>query len=251
MGRVWQRLGATVFFGVLVVGLLECKSNKQKPGDKCTHDNGFLCMDSNSAMICVQGTIEMMPCRGPKGCSTSGSGEPVCDDEIGKAGEACSMPPAGSINVACTADMKSELECMANKWTLVSGCKGPKGCKISNNNFSCDDDFAEVGDPCKTAANEANYSCTPDKKQEVVCKDNKFVSYRFCKGPHGCNVLNDKINCDDTFADEGDVCRHVDQGACTADAKSMLKCSPQFKWTKSKDCKKEGCKVDGNNLSCK
>jgi hypothetical protein len=250
MARVWQRLGTTVFFGVLVVGLWQCKTNKQKAGDKCSHNNMFLCSDANTALICVQGTIETMPCRGAKGCATSG-GEPECDDDISKEGEACVMPPAGALNVACTTDAKGLLHCANNKWTLASGCKGPKGCKFSGTNFTCDDDFADVGDVCVTQAGDTNYSCTPDKKQEVVCQGNKFVSWRLCKGPKGCHLSADNVMCDDSFADEGDVCRHVDNGACTADAKTMLKCSPQFKWTKAKDCKKDGCKVEGNNVTCR
>jgi hypothetical protein len=154
-------------------------------------------------------------------------------------------------NVACTLDSKELLRCEAGRWKVASGCKGPKGCKISGATVLCDDDLADLGDPCTTQANEANYSCTPDKKQEVVCQGNTIVSWRFCKGPLGCQITNNKISCDSSFADEGDVCRMVDEGACTADAKSLLKCSPQFKWTKAKDCRKEGCKVEGSSIYCK
>jgi hypothetical protein len=256
MARLWQRIGGTVFFGLLVVGLWQCKGTKMKVGDKCTHNNAYVCDDATSGLICVNGTIAKLNCRGPKGCTGSGVDNSECDDTIGNPGEACEMPPAGHENLACTPDKKNELECDSGKWKLASGCKGPKGCSWTGTatelTLHCDDDFADIGDPCRTEANDANYSCTPDKKTLVNCLNNKFVAWETCRGPKGCMLTPDnKLHCDNTFAAEGDLCRDPDTSACTPDATQMLKCSAQFKWVKSSDCKKEGCKVKGNGITCK
>jgi hypothetical protein len=52
------------------------------------------------------------------------------------------------------------------------------------------------------------------------------------------------------MAREGELCRPVDNYSCTADAKQMLKCAATMKWAKEKDCKKNGCKVKGHEVSC-
>jgi hypothetical protein len=223
---------------------------KPKPGDKCTPNDASTCDDTTSGLVCVEGTVVSMPCRGPEGCTGTGPSF-QCDDALGVEGEPCRIPPSGMSNVACTIDNKQLLGCEAGRWKLVSGCKGPKGCKISGVTVQCDDDVADLGDTCRTQANEENYACTPDKKQEVVCQGNTFVSWRFCKGPLGCHITNDTISCDSSFADEGDVCRVVDYRTCAANGKSLLRCSPQFKWTKAKDCTKDGCKVEGNSIYCR
>jgi hypothetical protein len=249
MARVWQRLGAVVFFGFVLLCLSNCKG-KQKAGDKCTHNNMYICDDATNGLLCQDGTVVAVACRGPGGCKGTGA-QSECDDDIGKENENCIMATGGGTNRACTVDKKGMLECVSGKWKLVSGCKGPKACSVTGTTLHCDDDFADIGDPCVTEANDANYSCTPDKQSEVVCQNNKFVVWRPCKGPTGCSIQNSKVNCDWTFSSEGDTCRTVDTYACTTDATQMLKCSPQFKWTKDKDCKKEGCKVKGNQISCK
>jgi hypothetical protein len=251
MARVWQRIGRAVFFGVLVAGLWDCKglSLKQKPGDKCTHNNMYVCTDPSEAILCQDGTLVAMPCHGPKGCQGTGTAS-QCDDDLAKEGDSCVVAASGA-NYSCGTELKSELICTAGKFVLASTCKGPKGCRIVNANVECDHNFAEVGDTCVAPASDSNYSCTPDKKTEVVCQENKFAAWQPCKGPKGCHNENNSVYCDATFGADGDTCRHVDANACTEDAKSMLKCSPQFKWAKQKDCPKEGCKLQGNQVWCK
>ena len=248
MARVWQRLGATVFFGVLLVGLWECKG-KQKAGDPCTHNNMYLCQDPNSAIICLNGKLADLPCRGPKGCQGTGTNS-ECDDDVAAAGDPCVMASNGA-NYACGSDQKSELVCQQNKFTVASTCKGPKGCKIQLNNVECDDDFADIGDPCVQPASDSNYSCTPDKKTMVVCQASKFGVFEQCKGPKGCHIETNTVYCDTTVAAEGDSCKRADAESCTADATYSLKCSPQLKWAKDKACPKEGCKVKNSMIYCK
>jgi hypothetical protein len=169
------------------------KSLKQKPGDKCLSNGTFTCNDATTALLCQTGTLVSMPCRGPKGCSGQGPGS-QCDDDLGTAGEPC-MVGSGGENYACTTDMKGQLVCNSGKWVINSTCKGPGACKVTGNIVHCDDDFADVGDPCQSNASDANYSCTPDKKDMVVCTNNKFVKSKECKGPKGCHIENQMVYC--------------------------------------------------------
>ena len=251
MGRVWQRLAVAVGSGLMIVALVQCKFLTQKPGDKCVANNKYQCSDKSTALLCAGGTLVSMPCRGQNGCQGSGQAS-ECDDTLGQAGDACEMG-SGSDNIACASDHKAELICQANKWVANSTCKGPGGCKftsVGNNfNFQCDDNFADIGDPCVSNPSDANYSCTPDKKAEVVCTSNKFVESQGCRGPSGCKIEIGKdgtgdVYCDTSMAKEGDKCRHADSAACTEDATARLKCSPQMVWTKAAACK-SGCKVKG------
>jgi len=247
MGRVWQRLAVAVGSGLLLLVLVQCNALKQKPGDKCVSNGQFKCTDPSTSMLCQNGTIVAMPCRGPHGCQGVGTAS-QCDDDLGQAGEAC-LSGSGGENYACGTDLKSELVCTSGKWTINSTCKGPGGCKVTGTMVHCDDDFADINDPCQASPSEANYSCTPDKKAEVVCTNNKFVESEGCRGAKGCYIENNSVYCDSSMAKEGDKCRHADSHACSDDAASMLKCSATMVWTKQQACK-SGCKVKGRELDC-
>jgi hypothetical protein len=247
MGRVWQRLAAAVGSGLLLLVLVQCNALKQKPGDKCVSNGKFQCTDPTTALLCQNGTIVSMPCRGQNGCQGIGTGS-QCDDDLGQAGEPC-MVGADGENYACAVDKKSQLTCTAGKWTVLSTCKGPNACKVVGTMVNCDDDFADINDPCKSSASDANYSCTPDKKTIVVCQNNKFVEWEGCHGPKGCSIDNNLVHCDDTMGAINDTCRHPDSHACSDDGSQMVRCTAQFKWAKQMDCK-HGCRVHGNEVDC-
>jgi hypothetical protein len=58
------------------------------------------------------------------------------------------------------------------------------------------------------------------------------------------------VHCDFSFAREGEACRPADNHACSEDARGEMKCSPQLKWAKQRDCKRAGCRVKGNEIWC-
>jgi hypothetical protein len=194
MTRVWKQLTFAVVSVLFVLVLVQCKGLKQKAGDKCVSNGRLECTDPSNAILCVNGTLQAMPCRGRQGCQGFGTAS-NCDDELGQAGETCQMNPGGE-NYACSSDLNSELICQQNKWVVESTCKGPAHCKITGDVVHCDDDFADVGDPCKSSASDANYSCTMDKKTRIVCTANKFVPYDFCHGPKGCHIEGNIVYCD-------------------------------------------------------
>jgi hypothetical protein len=206
-----------------------------------------MCADTSSALACQNGTVVSVACHGPKGCTGAGASS-QCDDDLAQEGDGCMMTV--NENYACSTDHKKELICKDGKFVTVRTCKGVKACNITGNVIDCDDTVAEVGDACVEEAGDANYACSVDKKLEIVCKGGKFEESNICRGAKGCVVQGQMVMCDSSVAREGEVCRPVDNHACSEDAKSELKCSPQMKWTKKRDCKREGCKVKGNEIWC-
>jgi hypothetical protein len=194
MVRVGQRILTATVSGLLLLVLVQCNALKQKPGDKCVSNGKFQCTDPSTALLCQTGTLVSMPCRGPHGCSGMGPGS-NCDDDLGQVGEPC-MSGATGENYSCQTDLKAQLVCTSGKWAINSTCKGPGGCKVIGEMVNCDDNFADVGDPCHSNASDANYSCTPDKKEMVVCTANKFVKAKVCHGAKGCHIEGNEVYCD-------------------------------------------------------
>jgi hypothetical protein len=246
MARVWRRFAEFAVLPLLIVVLAHC-GLRPKAGGKCSSNGKYMCTDPSGGLLCDNGTLVPLPCRGPKGCAGTGSAS-QCDDDLAKEGDACVMML--NENFACSTDHKKELICKEGKFAVRRACKGTKECTIETDALHCDDSMGDVGDVCVEEAGDANYACSVDKQTEVVCKGDKFLASNSCRGAKGCWITNDVVHCDMSFAREGDVCRPVDNHSCSEDAKSEMKCSPQMKWVKKRDCKHEGCKVKGNEVYC-
>jgi len=244
MIRKGSRLAAVVLCVCIAVGLTGCK---QKVGDKCSSIGKFACTDTASAMLCNAGTLVTLPCRGPHGCQGTGTAS-QCDDDLALEGDYCQTTL--NENWSCSTDHKKELLCKDGKFQVARACKGPKSCQIQGNTIECDDSMADVGDVCVEEPGDSNYGCSLDKQIEVVCKNGKFQPSNSCRGLKGCSISSNTVTCDQSMAREGELCRPVDNYSCTADAKQMLKCAATMKWAKEKDCKKNGCKVKGHEVSC-
>jgi hypothetical protein len=244
MLRASRRLATAACSLFLLVVLPGCK---QQPGSKCSSNGKFMCADTSSALVCQNGIVVSVACRGPKGCAGAGAAS-ECDDDLAQEGDGCMMTL--NENYACSTDHKTELLCKDGKFAAVRTCKGTKACTIAANVIHCDDSVADVGDACVEEAGDANYACSVDKKVEIVCKGGKFEESNSCRGAKGCWIDGELVHCDASFGRDGDVCRPVDNHACSEDAKSELKCTAQMKWTKKRDCKREGCKVKGNEIWC-
>jgi hypothetical protein len=243
---------AVALFCVLLVGVIwSCK--RLAPGGSCQSNGKFQCSDTLNAFLCQNGVIVSMPCRGPRGCQGQGTAS-TCDDDLAQEGDACQQTL--NENYSCSLDHSKELLCKDGKFQTASTCKGPKKCSVTTSGASttikCDDSMADVGDPCVVEPGDANYGCSIDKKIEVQCDaaSSKFVASNGCRGPKGCWVESELVHCDASYAREGDACRPVDNHACSEDAHSELKCSPQMKWAKQRDYKRDGCKVKGHEIWC-
>jgi hypothetical protein len=147
------------------------------------------------------------------------------------------------------ADLQSALYCKSGVFVAVP-CKGAKGCS-GDKNPRCDYELAAEGDACMSASSE-NYACSVDNKSGLVCKDGKFVLWRACKGPQGCVVRADRIECDNTYADPGDPCGTAGSFACSVDKKLALVCK-EGKYFVDSACRgPEACRVgtQARKLEC-
>jgi hypothetical protein len=215
---------------------------KPKVGGTCKVDGKESCKDLTTAFVCHEGKWEEMSCRGPKGC-LGGSAISDCDQSLARLDEVCNVAD----NFTCADDKKTALQCKGNKWTLDEACLGPKGCALVGHDISCDSSLAKEGDKC---TREDNNACTRDHKGHLVCKGGKFALTENCRGEKGCHEVGNKIDCDNSVAQVGEVCDTVNDHTCTADGKSIVKCNGS-KWVADEACKgRKLCKVTGSEVGC-
>lgn len=227
----------TTCIGIATFALGGCKP---KVGAKC-NSGQEICVDKSNGLFCgSDNKFAAMSCGGPKGCEQGSQGF-SCDNSLASAGDGCETDD----DVSCSTDKKAALECHDNKFAVGSTCKGPKGCTLNDDKISCDNDTADVDDPCHF---DDDYACTSDKQLVLRCLSKKMVAYNACRGPNGCVIkeepLEHKIefDCDDTFANVGDNCDTEGNPACSTDKKSLLKCT-SGKFVAHKSCN-SGCDYD-------
>jgi len=208
---------------------------KPKLGDRCK-GAAKVCQDGKTMLVCADGTLQLAPCKGPKGCQAKGDDDATCDYAANEAGDPC---PSFRGFKLCTPDGKSLLECPADKWTTEI-CKGPKHCSMDSDGASCDRTRAEVGDACATTK---PYLCSVDEKYELWCDEatHRYVTTRVCSGKNRCGTETGAVFCDDNGPHEaGEVCKR-DSEFCTADGTQKLECV-KAKFV-AKDCPgMHGCK---------
>ena len=240
-----SRLRSFVFTLGTVLAFASCKP---KPGDKCSGAGLPTCSDPSTALVCGKGIVVALPCRGPKAC-TSSSSQVQCDNSLAVAGDACDQPS----DVACAVDYKSALECQNDKFALAETCKGVRACQVDGDKIACDNDVADLGDPCR---DESDYACTTDKLTALKCVAKKFQALNTCRGTHGCRVFElpeekkTDFVCDDTLAQENDTCDTEGEEACSVDRAELFRCKSS-RFTKDHACQ-GGCSFDekGETFSC-
>jgi hypothetical protein len=147
-------------------------------------------------------------------------------------------------------DPTTALYCNAGTYQAIP-CKGTKGCSGGTVNPACDDDLAQEGDTCMATMNE-NHACSTDHTKGLVCKDGKYTTWLNCRGPTHCvvkPVLN-SIECDDSYAENGDVCEKSGQLRCSVDRKMALRCR-SGKYENDNSCRgQKECRYNNNSLHC-
>jgi hypothetical protein len=104
----------------------------------------------------------------------------------------------------------------------------------------------KAGASCKLELKEV---CIGDK-QALACHDGKWEEMS-CKGPQGCAKAGSDYACDQTVAEDKDVCNVSDDHLCTADKKSMLECTKQRKWAFVQNCLgTKGCVLEAKKVTC-
>jgi hypothetical protein len=92
-------------------------------GDVC-EASAARCLGAGEALVCVEGTLVRLTCRGPDACA-----EGVCDQSVARVGDAC----AGT--AACTEDRGSFLVCRDRRFAVGAAC--PDGCQIEGDRAVC------------------------------------------------------------------------------------------------------------------
>lgn len=221
-----------------------------KAGGKCVAGQAA-CTDGANALTCgSDGKYTPMTCRGAKGCTASG-GTILCDDSIAQEKDGCDEDG----EVACSVDKKTALECHGGKFVLGETCKGPHACTVSGDKIQCDNDIADVDDPCHFIG---DYACTSDKAFALKCVDHKMQKLNSCRGPKGCRVIElvaeKKLEfvCDDSIAQIGDECDEDGEHACAMDKKAIYVCKSS-KFASLRACEgAKGCSFDdkGEKFEC-
>ena len=89
-----------------------------------------------------------------------------------------------------------------------------------------------------------------DAKSGLYCGSDGTYKAMTCGGDHGCTAQGAKVLCDNDIAAVGDGCDTPNDGACTADHKSLLQCKSE-KFVLIDTCKGPGaCKIAGDMLNC-
>jgi len=104
----------------------------------------------------------------------------------------------------------------------------------------------KLGDKC-AAGQEA---CLEDGKSGLFCGSDNTYKAMTCAGDKGCTAQGAKVLCDNDTAAVGDGCDTPNDGACSADKKSLLQCKGD-KFVMIDSCKGPGaCKVVGDMINC-
>lgn len=103
----------------------------------------------------------------------------------------------------------------------------------------------KVGGSCKIETKEV---CIEDKKA-LACHDGKWEEMS-CKGPDGCSKASGESVCDQSVAEDKDVCNLADDYVCTGDKKGMLQCTKN-KWTLVQSCLGDrACVMEKKKVTC-
>ncbi|MBN2197328.1 MAG: hypothetical protein JW751_31285 [Polyangiaceae bacterium] len=94
---------------------------------------------------------------------------------------------------------------------------------------------------CKASKPTAGGDCEPEGDNacenpttHLACRGGKWQAFS-CKGPKGCTVSNNVVECDATIATVDTACDDKGNGACSEDKKSYLECK-DGKWKLSSGC---------------
>lgn len=168
-----------------------CDFSQNQPGDPCsTDDDGAaLCAGPDRMIACRNGSYQIVPCRGQRGCVNEG-GFALCDQSVAMLGDGCK----DENKKACASDGKSVLVCQNGVMNALYACRGERGCSAAGGKLDCDMSVAREGDPCDKTM-EGSISCSEDRSSTMICKGEKFALDAKCKPKTRCTVDGTKTEC--------------------------------------------------------
>lgn len=227
----------------LLVGALALSACKRSPGSSCEPREAH-CRDASTALLCSDGKLTDVPCRGKNGCA-SRDGKTSCDISGNRIGDRCSRDDQG---VAVCASPSAMLVCRGEAFTSVP-CRGPKGCEAVGEQPRCDQSVAELGEACNPDGGKA---CSTDESRVLTCAEGRMKELYLCRGEGKCRSQAGKLSCDQTMAQLGDRCDKALSGhiACSEDKKALITCKDE-RFVPSEKCKAGTvCTVNGQSTKC-
>jgi len=232
-----------VVCAVAATALLAAGCHKKK-GSSCKASES-ICFDKTTALACRGGVFAEITCAGPLGCQNYKQ-HANCDTSVASLNDPCM---GEEDEYACSPDRKHALVCKGNAFQTHLECRGKAGCAMLGRTVSCDTSIAAKDDPCRS---QGAVACGDDQKHMLVCRDGKFVVYRYCRGQYGCFSKGEAPSCDETLSLAGDPCGIPGQVVCSVDGKTELVCQGGA-FIKSLTCK-TSCTVTnrpGRPIDCK
>lgn len=178
--------------GAAVIGAKATPSSTPyaKAGDACEGRRAACSIDKKADLVCGSSDrfVVANTCKGPGGCQVKPDGKKIaCDSTLADPNDPCDIE-----DDACTVDHQSEVRCVGGRFVVVSSCKGPSGCRLTDKSgggkvLSCDDHVADVGDPCFDSARTA---CSVDGRRYLTCVGQRFVVANVCAGKSGCKATH-------------------------------------------------------------
>jgi len=170
---------------------VSCDIKGNAPGTPCgsVDEGAAACVEEHKMIACRGKQYRSVPCRGPKGCETSGD-RAMCDTAIAEPADRCKDEGSKS----CTSDGKDALACTLGEMQLIYHCRGPDGCSLKQGQLECDMSVATLGDPCDKKMEGAT-ACNTDGSGTVICKSTKFVLDEKCKAGTRCSSKAGSIEC--------------------------------------------------------
>ncbi len=169
--RACYREGSTVY----------CDESVAVAGDPCTSPEGAACSaDGHQVLDCVDGRFVV---RHPADSCRVENGTVYWTGAYAMVGERCT----GTTRL-CSAD-DHLLECRNGQLAVFTTCRGPNGCGLHGESFSCDQSIAAAGDPCTGEG----MACTEDGAAALRCRDGAFVHETDCVGR--CTVRDGMVYC--------------------------------------------------------
>lgn len=112
---------------------LFCDFSGNAEGDPCSteEEGNARCIGENQRITCTGGKYTIDFCRGNDGCKATGYVK--CDQSKAADGDPCK----GTTN-ACSADGKSVLSCVGDRFRTTAQCPGEGGCSIAEHEVNCD-----------------------------------------------------------------------------------------------------------------
>jgi hypothetical protein len=146
----------------------------------------------------------------------------------------------GAVEVC--ADARTALRCNASGKYEAINCNGTIGCLKLGAAITCDmKDTVEAAGCIKSQ--EADLVCEKGNASALECRNGTFARDQECRGLKGCSMNGKVLTCDNSKAEQGDICHTPNSHACAVDSKSMFICrNGHFELTRR--CRgKDGCSV--------